>query len=141
MSRFQFSFKSKQKLETCHIDIQTVLDRAIDISPIDFGISEGYRSIEKQQEYYAQGRTAPGKIITYIDGVNKKGKHNFNPSQAVDIYAFVNGKRNWSKSNMFLLAGLILSISEDFFEKGIISNKLAWGGFWNSFKDYPHYEI
>ncbi len=47
-------------------------------------LSEGYRSQERQNELYAQGRTKPGKIITWT----KKSLHT--ARQAADI-AFVGG--------------------------------------------------
>ena len=35
----------------------------------------GVRTPEQQGALYAQGRTAPGKIVTYCDGVTKKSDH------------------------------------------------------------------
>ena len=131
---YQFSNTSLERLSTCEQGLQEVMKLAIKRSPIDFGIAEGHRSVERQQEYYSQGRTKPGKIITYIDGVKKKGKHNYNPSKAVDIYAYVNGKASWKVEHLCIIAGVILSCS---IELGV---KIEWGGLWKKFKDYPHFE-
>jgi len=78
-------------------------------------ILEGYRSIEKQNEYYEQGRTKPGKIIT-----NAKGGQSFhNYRVAFDIY------------------------TTDYDKAGKIGKSLGleWGGDWKTFKDLPHYEL
>ena len=78
---FKFSKKSKLHLETCHISLQKIMLLAIFRSKIDFGISEGFRSVDRQNKLFH-------KKLTKIDGINKKGKHNLSPSQAVDIFAY-----------------------------------------------------
>ena len=78
-------------------------------------ILEGYRSIEKQNECYEQGRTKPGKIIT-----NAKGGQSFhNYRVAFDIY------------------------TTDYDKAGKIGKSLGleWGGDWKTFKDLPHYDL
>ena len=44
-----------------------------------------WRSVEEQQRLYAQGRTAPGKVVTWVDGIKKKSNHNFYPARAFDV--------------------------------------------------------
>ena len=156
MSKYKFSKTSKKRLGSCHHDIQFVMNMAIELSPMDFGIAEGHRSVEVQQEYYSRGRDEDGNIInedeviTYIDGVTKKGKHNYKPSEAVDIYAWVNDKASWKAKDMIFLAGFISGIAEMLFKQGIISSKFRWGGNWDQdgeilsdqdFDDMPHFEI
>ena len=65
---YKFGNASKQKLSEVHPDLQKVLNLAISRSPLDFGISEGYRSPERQNQLYKEGKSR-------IDGINKKGKH------------------------------------------------------------------
>ena len=38
-------------------------------------VTEARRTTERQQELYAQGRTKPGSIVTWLDGVNTISKH------------------------------------------------------------------
>lgn len=38
-------------------------------------VTEGVRSDERQRELYAQGRTAPGSIVTNADGVTHRSRH------------------------------------------------------------------
>ena len=137
---FTFSQRSMSKLETCHVDIQKVMLRAIEITHVDFGISEGYREISRQQELWSRGRNQEGQVInpadvvTHIDGITTLGKHNHSPSLAVDIYGWT-GKIDYSEPVMHYLAGLILGVAKD------LGVDLNWGGFWKNFKDMPHYEL
>ena len=130
-----FSRSSKNKLMSCHDDLQKVAMLAIMISEVDFGISCGYRSPERQSELYAQGRTEPGKIVTYRDGYNKKSKHNHILALAFDVYAWIDGRANWNPEYYLKIAEAI-KLSADTFDI-----KIKWGGDWQSFKDYPHFEI
>lgn len=55
-------------------------------------IFEGYRSPERQDWLYAQGRTRDGKIVTNAKAF--ESWHNF--GLAVDLVFLVNGKWDWS---------------------------------------------
>ena len=138
-----FSKTSNKRLSTCHQDLQLIFNEAINVSRVDFGVAEGHRSIEDQFKYFSQGKSR-------IDGINKKGKHNYSPSLAIDIYAYVNGKASWEKDSLNYLAGLVIGISEMLYKQDKITHKLRWGGNWNrdgiiladqSFDDLPHFEL
>ena len=90
----------------------------------------GNRTWEEQEKIYAQGRTAPGKIVTNA----KPGFSNHNYGIAVDMGVFKEGK---------YLDGNKPSEAEAFHRKAAEIGKkynLEWGGSWKSFKDYPHFE-
>ena len=141
MSDYKLSISSIQRLDTCEKDLQVLMFEAIKTSPYDFGISWGHRSPVKQNELYQQGRTTEGKIVTYVDGYEKKSKHNYLPALAVDIKCYVNGQITWQPT-VFIEIGLhIMEVAEDLFEKGLIKNRISWGGHWHKFKDYPHFQI
>lgn len=140
---YKFGRNSVIKLSSCHEDLQKIMYVAIDRSMVDFGISEGKRSLARQHELYKKG-------LSRIDGVNRTGKHNLNPSMAVDIYAFVNGKGNWDDAHLGYLAGIILRVAEELLEEGEISHRVRWGGDWDmdgvialdhNLKDLPHFEL
>ena len=38
-------------------------------------VASGVRTVAQQQVLYAQGRTTPGKIVTYCDGVSSRSDH------------------------------------------------------------------
>lgn len=142
-NNFKFSTTSKKRLETCTKNLQKVFELAIKRSDVDFGIAEGHRSKEEQQNLYAQGRTKQGLIVTNIDGVNDLSKHNYLPSEAVDVYAWVNGSASWDEKTLCYLAGVIMSCAKE------LEVKLRWGGNWDSdgviitdqnLIDMPHFE-
>jgi len=140
---YKFGTKSKRLISTCHSDLQTIMNYALSISDVDFGIAEGHRSIEKQKQYYREGKTT-------LDGVTNKSKHNYLPSMAVDIFPYFNNAANWDNEHMSYLAGLIHAVSEILYAQRRISYKIRWGGNWDmdgvilldqSFDDRPHFEL
>lgn len=126
----KFSNTSKQKLETCHEDLQLIINEAI--KDYDFSVLCGYRSNEEQDKLYKKG----------VSKVKAGGsKHNLSPSLAVDIAPY---PIDWNDKNRFYyLAGIINRIASE--------NNIAirWGGDWNgdgnfknqTFHDLPHFEI
>jgi peptidoglycan L-alanyl-D-glutamate endopeptidase CwlK len=89
-------------------------------------VAEGYRTVQKQNEYYAQGRTKPGNIITYKKG----GESKHNTGEAVDFDFVINGvQSNASGNNWNFIGNLARQLG------------LTWGGDWKSFKDLRHVEM
>lgn len=89
-------------------------------------VTEGYRSIERQNELYAQGRTAPGAIVTNAKG----GESMHQYGVAFDVIFLVNGKRTYD-------------VDDSKWQKiGAIgkSLELQWGGTWSN-PDRPHFEM
>jgi peptidoglycan L-alanyl-D-glutamate endopeptidase CwlK len=89
-------------------------------------VAEGYRTVQKQNEYYAQGRTKPGNIITYKKG----GESKHNTGEAVDFDFIINGRQSNASSNNWNLIGKLAR------QLGLV-----WGGDWKSFKDLRHVEM
>ena len=150
MSEFYLGENSRKRLDTCHPDIQLVVEEGLKASQVDFGVACGHRPVSEQQALYAQGRTEPGQIVTYVDGVNKKSDHNYNPSRAVDLYAWVNGKALWSERYLTYIAGVLTATAARLYAEGRISHRWKWGANWDrdgqivsdhGFVDYPHHAI
>ncbi|MEK3814263.1 peptidoglycan-binding protein [Bacillus sp. FSL K6-1284] len=91
-------------------------------------ITSGYRSFEEQNRLYAQGRTAPGKIVTKA----RAGQSNHNYGLAVDyVLLSSDGKKAlWTVNSKWRRVAQIAK-----------ALGFAWGGDWKSFKDYPHLEM
>jgi peptidoglycan L-alanyl-D-glutamate endopeptidase CwlK len=139
----ELSKKSKEKLATCHEDIQLIVNTAIKISNVDFGVAEGHRSIKLQKQYFLEGKSK-------IDPDVQLGKHNLVPSMAVDIFPFIDGKAKWENEHLSYLAGIFHAVAEMLYADGKIKHKLRWGGNWDmdgiilidqSFDDRPHMEL
>lgn len=148
MKGFNWSKKSLDKLKTLDERLEVLMNYSLENTPIDFGINETYRPKSKQLEYFKKGRksvkgewiiTDKEKVITNVDGYKIVGKHNVNPSKAVDIFAFINGKVSYDTVHLSILAGVIMGNAK---KLGI---KVRWGGTFGSkeFKgwDMPHYEL
>ena len=154
---YSFGVNSSIQLQSCHLDLQKILEGAISISPIDFGIAQGHRPVEIQQEYYAIGRTKElhRKPITNIDGVNKVGKHNKTPSEAADIYIYHPVKKTrlkiaYDNVHLAYVQGIIHAVAQKLYNHAEITHLIRWGGNWDgdgiimfdqSFQDLPHIEL
>jgi len=91
---------------------------------IDLRLTSGHRDCKAQNKLYAQGRTAPGKIVTNA----KCGKSTHNYRRAVDVVEFKNGKPLWTNPNWNKIGKMGVDLG------------LEWGGNWKSFKDRPHFQ-
>ena len=72
---YKFGKTSLERLSTCDDRLQNLFMIAISRSPVDFGIAEGHRTIARQKKLYDEGKSK-------IDGVTRKGKHNYSPSRS-----------------------------------------------------------
>lgn len=82
---------------------------------IDVLITSTLRDVEAQNALYAQGRTAPGKIVTNARG----GDSWHNWGCAIDFVPMLNGKCQWSDLALFRRCGEIAE-----------ANGLEWAGRW-----------
>ena len=137
---FIFSIRSIQLLNTADKRLGILANEVLKVSKIDFGITDGWRSQEKQLEYYQQGKTE-------CDGKNKISKHQI--GQAIDIVCYdpKTHKPTYDKKELYYyIAGLFEVKTEElnntifkyYKEKDKI--KIQWGGWWNS-EDCPHFEL
>ena len=118
--------RAKSKLSTCHKDLQLIAEESLKVSQVDFGVSEGHRNLEKQMEYFNSGRSK-------IDGIKVKGKHNYQPSMAFDIYAYVKGKPKlaFNKTYLVYLMGVITATAKRLLHEGKISTVIRSGFNWD----------
>lgn len=89
------------------------------------------RSQAEQDALYAQGRTAPGKIVTWT----RKSKHI--DGLAFDIAILQDNKPVWE-----LKVDVDNDGVPDYEQAGAIGESLGlvWGGRWKS-PDYPHFQL
>lgn len=108
--------ESAQK--ACNLFMDKCKDKGLNVL-----ITETYRSQERQNYLYEQGRTRAGQIVTWT----KSSRHT--SRRAWDICKNVKGQE-YVDSNFFKQCGEIAA------ELGI-----TWGGIWKSSPDTPHFEI
>lgn len=134
-----FSQRSINALKGVHPNLVKVLNAAIIDSPIDFMIVEGVRTMKRQQDLYAQGRTKPGAIVTYADGIKNKSNHQpkkDNFGHAIDFVPIINGKPDWKNHNNFK------TIADHIVAKGKELNiKVVAGFYWKKPYDPPHIQL
>jgi peptidoglycan L-alanyl-D-glutamate endopeptidase CwlK len=94
-------------------------------------VVQGVRTLAQQQALYAQGRTTPGHIVTYADGVLHRSNHQPHEDglgHAVDC-AFT-GNTPFADSEPWEAYGLLVE-----------AQGLLWGGRWLHPHDSPHAEL
>ncbi len=102
----------------CQAFIEACKQQAIDVI-----ITSTYRDHASQAALYAQGRTAPGKIVTKA----RPGQSYHNYRLAFDFVPIVNGKADYKNLKTFERCGEIAE------QVG-----LTWAGRWKTFKEYAH---
>jgi peptidoglycan L-alanyl-D-glutamate endopeptidase CwlK len=119
---FKLGKRSIERLQGVHPDLVRVVERAIDLTPVDFTVLEGLRSPERQQTLVASGasQTLNSRHIT---------------GHAVDLGAWVDNQVDWSWPLYTKIANAMKAAAT---ELGI---PIVWGGDWKTFKDGPHFEL
>jgi len=123
MPKFKFSARSLRNLDV-HKDLVKVAHRALELSPVDFIIVDGGRTIEEQRHYVKTGKSKTmnsrhlgGFALDYvaIDPNTKKASYNLTLMKKV--------------ADAFKLAAEELKVP------------IEWGGDWKTFKDTPHIQL
>jgi len=119
----KWSERSLGNLKGIHPDLRRVMDRALQISPLDFIVIEGLRTKERQAQLVKSGasQTMNSRHIT---------------GHAVDLLPIgLDGKAAFDWPLYHKLAPAVKQAAQ---ELGV---KIVWGGDWKSFKDGPHFEL
>ena len=103
---------SQRKLQPISPLLRKVVERAAEITTQPFLVIEGLRTIERQRELYAQGKT-------------QTLKSNHLTGNAVDIVPLVNNEISWDWEYFYPIADA-MDIAAD--ELGV---PLVWGSAWN----------
>ena len=119
---YKFSEISKKKLETVDIKLQNLMNVAIKESPYDFSITEGIRTMKRQIELVAQGKSKT------LKSYHLRGK-------AVDIAVWIDGKVTWDFKYYKEVADCIKRVARK------LGYVITWGGDWKTFKDVTHLQI
>lgn len=135
---FKLGKKSRDRLAGVHPDLIRVVERAIELTEVDFTVLEGVRSKVRQEKLVASGasQTMNSRHLT---------------GHAVDLGAFVAGQVRWDWGLYLRIAEAVRTAS---LELGI---PIRWGGTWGllsdlkgditadvlhkRFPDGPHFEL
>ena len=134
---FHFSQTSRDRMVGVNQDLLAVASLAIQITKVDFGIPElgGVRTTEEQNTLYLNGKSK-------ADGKMDMSRHQ--SGDALDFYAYVDGKASWQEDHLAMVACAFLQSAS------MLNVSLSWGGMWSSNKttngipygwDMAHIEI
>jgi peptidoglycan L-alanyl-D-glutamate endopeptidase CwlK len=119
---YNLSKKSRDRLAGVHPDLVKVVERAIEITEIDFAVLEGVRSKTRQEQLVKAGasQTMRSRHLT---------------GHAVDLGAYVAGSVRWDWPLYHKLAVAVKQAAAE------LQIPIEWGGDWTTFKDGPHWQL
>lgn len=114
--------RSLKALTGVHPDLVKVVHRADALTTLEFIITEGLRTKERQRELFAKGlsKTLNSRHIT---------------GHAVDFAPILYGTVSWKTPAFLPIAAAFKQASTE------LRIPIVSGGDWKSFKDYPHIEL
>lgn len=119
---FKLGPASLLRLQGIHPDLVKVVERAIQLTEVDFTVLEGLRTKERQLELLNAGAT------TTMNSRHLTG-------HAVDLAALVGGRVRWDWPLYFKIAEAVKAAAKE------LDIPIEWGGDWKKFKDGPHWQL
>ncbi len=112
---------SMKRLAEEHPDLQRVISRAEQLGEMDFIVTEGLRTLERQKQLVAQGasQTLKSRHLT---------------GHAVDLAVVIDGEVRWDWPLYSKLAAIVKEAAQ------IEGVPITWGGDWKM-RDGPHFEL
>jgi peptidoglycan L-alanyl-D-glutamate endopeptidase CwlK len=116
------SQRSLSRLEGVHPDLVRVVKRVAALSPLDFTVLEGLRTLDRQKQLMASGatKTLNSRHLT---------------GHAVDLAPMIGGTVRWDWPLYHQLAAVVKDAAK------AENVPVQWGGDWRTFKDGPHWEL
>jgi len=117
---FSLSSRSKSKLDGVDSSLVSAVERAIEKTKIDFGVTFGMRTVEEQTALVAAGRSQTMKS-KHLEG------------RAVDLMAYVDGKGCWELNVYDDLCDAMKDAAEE------LGTSVKWGAAWSEgdIRSYP----
>jgi peptidoglycan LD-endopeptidase CwlK len=128
---FVLGERSKAELIGVAPGLVALVELAIQITPQDFSVHDGLRTIEQQREYVARGasRTMDSKHLKQDDGFG----------HAVDLVPYINGRLRWEWPLIYPICRTVRAVA---LQHNLV---IRWGGVWdrklNELVDDPVQEV
>lgn len=119
---YKLGNKSIERLNGVHLDLVSVVRRAIEITEIDFTVLEGVRTAERQRQLLDIGATTTMRS-RHLTG------------HAVDLGAWVDGSVRWDWPLYYKIADAMKQAAKE------LDIPIEWGGDWKTLKDGPHWQL
>lgn len=116
------SEKSLAKMAGVDSRLSAVIGAAAAICPLQFIVTEGVRSAQRQAMLFAAGKTKT---------MNSQHLH----GRAVDVCVLIDGKADWTFANYRIVADAVKAAARQ------LGFAVEWGGDWKTFKDGPHFQL
>lgn len=119
---YRLSERSLRRLEGVHPRLVALVKEAAALTPVDFMVTEGVRTSERQAALVRAGasRTRKSRHLT---------------GHAVDVAAMVDGRVRWDWPLYPRIAAAFKAAAA---RQG---TAIVWGGDWTSLRDGPHFEL
>lgn len=114
--------RSLKRLEGVHDDLVEIVKLAFDLSPNEFIVTEGLRTLERQKQLVAAGasQTLRSRHLT---------------GHAVDLAVKVGDEVRWDWPLYKALSVVVKDAAHQ------LEIPVEWGGDWQSLADGPHYQL
>lgn len=122
MTNFCFSQRSENNLRGVHPDLVRVVRRALALSDVDFGITEGLRTPERQRQLVAAGKSQT-QNSRHLTG------------HAVDVFAYPTPAGSWEWKYYAQISAAFKRAAAE------LNIPIEWGGDWKTLKDGPHFQL
>lgn len=111
MKPFKFSKRSLSNLEGVDKSLVEVMHRALELTSVDFAVTEGLRTVARQKQLVAQGasKTMNSRHLT---------------GHAVDVMAFIGSRGSWELPLYYKIAEAVRAAA---IEQQV---SIRWGGAW-----------
>lgn len=119
---FRFSQRSENNLKGVHPDLVKLVRATLAESPVDFGITEGLRTAERQRQLLAEKKTQTMNS-RHLTG------------HAIDFVVYLGKNITWDFSYYKKVADVFKAQAK---KLGI---DIVWGGDWVTLVDGPHIEL
>jgi hypothetical protein len=113
MSEFMLSARSHEKLTGVDPRLVEVVKRAIELTKVDFAVTEGVRTAARQRELFLKGASQIAEGGTHMSG------------RAVDVVAYIGSRISWELNLYDDIADAMRLAA---LEKNV---GLRWGAAWN----------
>jgi peptidoglycan L-alanyl-D-glutamate endopeptidase CwlK len=119
---YSLGVRSKARLKGVHPDLVKVVEKAIQLTTVDFTVLEGVRDAVRQKKLLESGasQTMNSRHLT---------------GHAVDLGAWVDDQVDWSWPLYHKINAAMQEASK------LVGVPIEWGGNWRTFKDGPHFQL
>jgi peptidoglycan L-alanyl-D-glutamate endopeptidase CwlK len=125
---FQLSKRSTDRLVGVHPDLVRVVRAAILNTKTDFIVVEGLRTVERQKELFAAGKSKTMRS-RHLTG------HAIDLAPLVDLDGDGVSELSWERSHFYPIVDAMQASAA---AAGV---PIEWGGDWQTFIDMPHWQL